>query len=963
MSEIICRNCGAQNPAQSKFCNKCGETLASGTSQLCPNCQAQNPLDLLYCDNCGTRLADDLDSAAEDQDDDASAGAQPFSLPSRPPGSTGDLDVSGEIPSWLKTGEMEDAAGGEEEIQDWLSDFDFDPSEDEADALSLAELGGEHEPSDDLPPWLLEDDSADEIFYSEKSTDELFSDPSPAAQEDSDSLEEETPDWLQGLNAPDTGPLPSTEDELAAPEAGAAEWPIADESDDDSDLISAELEDWLKEMEEEQQAAPPEDEDEIPEEDFLTWLATLDEGGSQEEEAVESADDLFGADDAASLEFDFDPDTTGMDDVGADEAGTDAGDEASTQAAEDEGAIEETPAWLDELTEVMDEQVEAEATPPDDLPEWLQALSPEVDEQAAPVTSALDEPEIEEPLFADFSDELSNSEEDDDQLELPGWLADVADVAAGPDFGAEDALVDEFAPALESDLADEPAPAGEVAADAFDFLTVNDDEDEVGELVASDDLPDWFSDVLADMDEGEEAFDLDNTRESDAVAEERPGVPQQLAGGLPEWLDHPFTDLPEAEPTPLDEIPEWLLPMAPSETEMAEEPEGILNLGEAEIGIEDSEWSDLLEALPPPERDSQTLSEAEIPEWLQALKPRSLREAGVLDDEEVPLPEESEGPLAGLRGVLAISPVVSRPIAAERNDPEPAIAEQQQQVTLLRQLAREESQETITRAAPEGAPSYSAATRIVLALLLLAAVLTGLLFPGMVTGMVPNLEPMTSSGLAAAQSLLDEAAGQPVIVAFDYTPALNGILQPQANAVLEALAANDSQAILLSQTAAGATLAEQAATGVDSLQSATIGYLPGNSVALRQLSSCLEPGAACQSISGRPLAEATAESLQNAALLIVLTGDLENLQGWIEQVESQTELPMMAVVTPAVAPLAAPYHETGQLSALVSTLPTPEAGATPGQTEALALAHWLAAVLLLLGALFTLLRGVQQSRQ
>src|SRR5690606_5700172 len=154
---------------------------------------------------------------------------------------------------------------------------------------------------------------------------------------------------------------------------------------------------------------------------------------SQEEEAVESADDLFGADDAASLEFDFDPDTTGMDDVGADEAGTDAGDEASTQAAEDEGAIEETPAWLDELTEVMDEQVEAEATPPDDLREWLQALSPEVEEQAAPVTSALDEPEIEEPLFADFSDELSNSEEDDDQLELPGWLADVADVAAGPD--------------------------------------------------------------------------------------------------------------------------------------------------------------------------------------------------------------------------------------------------------------------------------------------------------------------------------------------------------------------------------------------------------------------------------------------------------------------------------------------------------------------------------------------------
>jgi ribosomal protein L40E len=1036
MSEIVCRNCGAQNPAQSKFCNKCGETLASQTSQLCPSCEAQNPLDLLYCDNCGTRLADDdLDDSAEGESNDSSAGAQPFSLPSRPPGSTGNLDVSGEIPSWLKTGEMDNS-----EMGDGMSGNPGLPDEEE-ETLSLAELSGEHEPSDDLPMWLLEDESADEIFYSEKSTDELFNDPSPAAQEDSDN-EEETPDWLQGLNAPNTDSLPSMEDEPAGQDTGEADWFVVDESEEDDSLASAELESWLKAMEEDeqtpeealeeegledegledealadevvlneealpeqlddeqevvgaveegqqdedasetdlpswlsefeleaeepashaqieddsslpevpdwlleneeapgersdgpQQTAPPEGDDEIPEEDFMAWLASLDED-SPEEEAVEYRDDVA---EAVELELDFE---------------LDAGDEAPPQS-EEEAEIATTPAWLDELTEVMDEQVEAEATAPDEMPEWLQTLSPEVDEQpsSAQTPDAQTPPagEPEEPAFAD----LSEGEEDDD-LELPDWLGRMETEL---DDDAEEALLDELAGPLDSTLPGEVAEPENVEDDSFDFLTADDAGDEMEELVASEDLPDWFSDVLDDI-EGEEALGLDSVSESDLASGERASVPPQMASNdLPEWLDSPFTDLPEAEPTPIDEIPEWLLPMAPGEADMAEEPEEMLNLGEAESS---SEWFDLLDALPPPERDKETLTEAEIPEWLRALKPQRLREAGELEEEEAPLPEESEGPLAGLRGVLAISPVVSHPRAAERSDPELVVTEQQQQVTLLRQLAREESQETISRGAAETVPSYSAATRIVLALLLLAAVIGGLLFPEL----LPDLEAASSATLGASQSLLDEAAGKPVIVAFDYSPALNGILQPQANAILQALAANDSQAILLSQSAAGATLAEQAAASVDNLQSANIGYVAGDSIGLRNLSGCMAPGAACQTVSGRSLDEETVQSLQNAALLVVLTGDQENLLDWIEQVESATELPMMAVVTPAIAPLTAPYQQTGQVAALVSNLPPPDTGGSlQGATAALALGHWLAAALLLLGALFTLIRGVQQGQQ
>lgn len=49
--EKIC-SCGAHNPADHNFCDKCGKPL----SKICPNCGAVQDSDDAYCGKCGAKL-------------------------------------------------------------------------------------------------------------------------------------------------------------------------------------------------------------------------------------------------------------------------------------------------------------------------------------------------------------------------------------------------------------------------------------------------------------------------------------------------------------------------------------------------------------------------------------------------------------------------------------------------------------------------------------------------------------------------------------------------------------------------------------------------------------------------------------------------------------------------------------------------------------------------------------------
>lgn len=50
-----CPNCGTENPANSKFCNNCGNKLTG--SVKCPTCGTENPPGAKFCSNDGTKLS------------------------------------------------------------------------------------------------------------------------------------------------------------------------------------------------------------------------------------------------------------------------------------------------------------------------------------------------------------------------------------------------------------------------------------------------------------------------------------------------------------------------------------------------------------------------------------------------------------------------------------------------------------------------------------------------------------------------------------------------------------------------------------------------------------------------------------------------------------------------------------------------------------------------------------------
>ncbi len=49
---MVCTSCGTENPAGSKFCNRCGSRLAAA----CPACGTPNSAGAAFCNECGSRL-------------------------------------------------------------------------------------------------------------------------------------------------------------------------------------------------------------------------------------------------------------------------------------------------------------------------------------------------------------------------------------------------------------------------------------------------------------------------------------------------------------------------------------------------------------------------------------------------------------------------------------------------------------------------------------------------------------------------------------------------------------------------------------------------------------------------------------------------------------------------------------------------------------------------------------------
>jgi hypothetical protein len=308
-----------------------------------------------------------------------------------------------------------------------------------------------------------------------------------------------------------------------------------------------------------------------------------------------------------------------------------------------------------------------------------------------------------------------------------------------------------------------------------------------------------------------------------------------------------------------------------------------------------------------------------------------------------------------LRGVIGIEPTIARPRQATAQPLVAISAEQQRQAALLRQLALEDLPKQTAVGQTRPAPP-STAYRLSLAALLLLAIIVGLLLPTLgvewefLRPSLPTDVPVTVIELNQA---INSAENRPVLVVFDYTPALAGELDPQAALLLRQMATNGSQALFLSQSAAGLAKGVELTAAVPDLDSRNLGFLPGEALGLRYLATCFQEDRLCETLNGRELET----NFSQIALIVLVTGERDNLVNWVEQVGRQTDTPLVALMTQSLGPVAAPYQATGQLTAWLDGPAAAAAyeqirregdGRLEANWQATVLARWVA-ILLLLG--------------
>jgi ribosomal protein L40E len=1049
MSNVTCRLCNADNPTGSKYCNHCGALLPPSTNLICPACKAVNPRSLLYCDKCGTRLVREVlpsEPEAKSEDPAAPTAQRAFSLPARPPGETGELDLN-HISNWLPTDEKKDAVAIEANqaaalenqagavLDDWLDELNsladaeraFDPhifaGEQPAAVVSDNAVRPDISDNDagDFPDWLSEAAVAEpEATESLDDFPDWLSEAAVAEPEATESLDD-FPDWLSeaAVAEPEaTESLDDFPDWLS--EAAVAE-PEATESLDD-------FPDWLNEA----AAAEPEVVESL--DDFPDWLS---EAAVAEPEVTESADE-FGdwlREAAAAAEADTeDDDFTHL-----------VSDFLKSSA---KGQKEESPAWLQEpLADETETAVqlfqnwpaesgdERDDTPAEiaELPDWLSGeeagLAGEefadttIDELAA-LFAADDtgtheqEPATElPPTPDDLSDWLVEMAprgtgllsplDADDSAELPltgnlEWLFEedppqtldeaAIEVEQETVINDEDRVADEYLPQVEDlELEDEsPGDADWLTflEQGFDETTTGTEEDEA-DLVAS-----WFGD--ADAGAWPELPELDPNLLPDEAAETpaefsqiRDNLPVELAATeLPDWLRDSLApaesqdalgDLQAISP---DDLPDWLQPGAEDANMAPPVPAGPLMESARPAP---TEWDDVLgemphaDALPPgielppasefagPAAPALIVSDAELPAWLQALKPRVVEAM----PDVVEKPVQATGPLAGLRNVIEISPVVAEPYAAVRPADFSISRDQELQVELLRQLTRDDEKEA-TVVAPVQAGALPVWLRLVLTFLLLAALLAGHLLPVAGVALPETIFPPLPVPARDAADLVNRNGGRPVLFAFEYTPAMAGELDLQAAMFLRQLGAAGGPIIVASQYTAGVPVARQATAALPGLSVHEIGFLPGEAIGLRRLGSCLNSGAECSTLYGQPLSPELRHLLPDVGLVIVVTADRTALVNWMEQVAAQSDVPVIAAVSQSLAPVAAAYYAGGQLQGMIAGLPAAAAyerffptgeRAASEQLAAQTVAQWLVVFLLLVGNVWYALSAAIRRRR
>ena len=612
-----------------------------------------------------------------------------------------------------------------------------------------------------------------------------------------------------------------------------------------------------------------------------------------------------------------------------------------------------------------------------ELINWLDKMSPQVGEPAPSLPNA-DMP-ASEPM-PDWVAKLDSETAGEKTEELNfDWLKDESERPFAP-----------FQPApeppkatLPEEIPAPPTPAGE--ENIPDWMSALETPGDAPSAPAASDLPDWLRTSFDESLAAESPKPAELPDWMGAPATDTSSASQAAEAGLPDWVQ-PATEAPAPkadEALPLD----WMRPPAasspaqespflpPSVPAFVPGAEPVQEGGADELfGVNMPDWLSGIaptEATPAastartelPAQD-ETISPAELPSWVQAMRPVESALPGVSRvNEPGSQPAEAQGPLAGVRGVLPLvagMAATGKPrVYSIRLEPTP---DQQQHAALLEQMLEAETQARPMRG-DSLLPGSQRGLRWALTVILVGLIAL-LLFTGVRLLPLPALlTPESAYVLDVMNALPGES---PVLLVFDYEPALAGELEAAASSFLDRLTVlRNPRYTVLSTSPTGAALGDRLLSRSQTIQSERIlslGYLPGESSGI--LSFAMSPRAV------KPLAQ-DVNAFSDYALVILLTDRAESVRAWVEQTAAYRDnRPLVVVSSAQAAPMIQPYLLSRQVSALVSGLrggaafegATGQAGPAQQYWDAYNLSLLAAVALLFLGGMWNLFAGLRARR-
>lgn len=385
------------------------------------------------------------------------------------------------------------------------------------------------------------------------------------------------------------------------------------------------------------------------------------------------------------------------------------------------------------------------------------------------------------------------------------------------------------------------------------------------------------------------------------------------------------------------------------------------------------------ENLPPAAQEQPLIAPAELPSWVQAMRPVE-SELPTASPAAMDTRVEEGGPLDGLQGVLPGVPgagaATSKPEAlSEKLE---ASEQQRTHAELLEKLLAAEVTPIPMKAIPLVGSQRSLRWLITAVLLIIVG---STVISGTQIFAFPSAVPTES--LQAVQAVGSIPAGAAVLVVFDYQPATVGEMEASAASFMDhLLLLQHPQLALVSTSPTGAALAERfMSTALAErkyqigVQYVNLGYLPGGLAGVRDFAQnpiMTVPLGADQSQVWSSSVLQQVNTFSDFAGIVIITDSVESGRVWIEQTAGlRGSGPLIVVSSAQAGPMILPYVDSGQVSGLISGLygavgPEATNGGRPGYIrrywDGYNIGLYLSVFLIILGGSWSLWRGMQDRR-